>query len=368
MNTLFETGQDGGTATTHDWLTPPEILQALGAFDLDPCASEHQPWPTARQQLTIRDDGLSKPWAGRVWCNHCSRFTGEFKHENVLNVQKDTDGEHAEFSAPKRDGGRPEIELQDVRARAGQKETGAAQSRPSRAAEAKGRKEPLSTEPQRQGIKTHSVNHRQPQAQAAKNFGSMELDLGGLGAMSTRMGTPLRLLRSQSPADTGPLHPVSGAELSGDSAEQYVASVPFVQYEQATSFASCLAKRPAATCADCGLPAFPCLIKPRVFCNPPYGPFAAKWLERCADHGNAIAFVFARTETAMFQDHVWPKADAMLFLRGRVQFRLPGGGRSGPAGAPSVLIAYGQGNASTLATCGLAGAFVRLRAAELEAA
>ena len=72
----------------------------------------------------------------------------------------------------------------------------------------------------------------------------------------------------------------------------------------------------------------------------------------------------SRTETAMFQDHVWPKADAMLFLRGRVQFRLPGGGRSGPAGAPSVLIAYGQGNASTLATCGLAGAFVRLRAHE----
>jgi len=128
VNTLFETGQDGGTATTHDWLTPPEILNALGIFDLDPCSSEHQPWATACHHLTIRDDGLSKPWVGRVWC------------------------------------------------------------------------------------------------------------------------------------------------------------------------------------------------------NPPYGPFASKWLERCADHGNAIAFVFARTETAMFQDHVWPKADGLLFLRGRVQFRLPGGG------------------------------------------
>lgn len=162
MNTLFETGQDGGNATTHDWLTPPEILQALGPFDLDPCASEHQPWATATQQFTIRDDGLCKPWAGRVWC------------------------------------------------------------------------------------------------------------------------------------------------------------------------------------------------------NPPYGPFAAKWLERCADHGNAIAFVFARTETAMFQDHVWPKADAMLFLRGRVQFRLPGGGKAGPAGAPSVLIAYGEANADCLSRCSIDGAFVRL--------
>lgn len=170
MNTLFETGQDGGTATTHDWLTPPEILQALGDFDLDPCASEHQPWRTAREQLTIRDDGLARPWAGRVWC------------------------------------------------------------------------------------------------------------------------------------------------------------------------------------------------------NPPYGPFAARWLERCADHGNAVAFVFARTETTVFQEQVWPKADAVLFLRGRVSFRLPGGGRSGPAGAPSVLIAYGRNNADVLATCGIAGAFLRVKSMEAEAA
>lgn len=162
MNTLFETGQDGGTATTHDWLTPPDILQALGEFDLDPCASEHQPWRTARRELTIRDDGLKQPWAGRVWC------------------------------------------------------------------------------------------------------------------------------------------------------------------------------------------------------NPPYGPFAARWLERCADHGDAIALVFARTETAVFQDFVWAKADACLFLRGRVAFRVPGGGRAGPAGAPSVLIAYGQQNADCLKVCGVPGAFVPL--------
>lgn len=166
MNTLFETGQDGAAATTHDWLTPPELLQALGPFDLDPCASEHQPWRTAAVQHTIRDDGLSRPWHGRVWC------------------------------------------------------------------------------------------------------------------------------------------------------------------------------------------------------NPPYGPFAGRWLERCAEHGNAIAFVFARTETAMFQDHVWPKADAVLFLRGRVSFRLPGGGRAGVSGAPSVLIAYGAANAEALRRSGIKGAFVPVRKGE----
>jgi hypothetical protein len=163
MNALFETGNDGGTATTHDWLTPPEILGALDGFDLDPCASQYQPWKTAEKQYTIEDDGLKKEWQGRVWC------------------------------------------------------------------------------------------------------------------------------------------------------------------------------------------------------NPPYGHMAARWLERCADHGNALAFVFARTETVMFQDFVFAKAAALLFLRGRVAFRLPGGGKSGPAGAPSVLIAYDQANADVLRRSSINGAYVQLR-------
>ena len=136
MSVLFQTAGNGSQAGTHDWLTPPEILHALGEFDLDPCASEFQPWRTAKQQFTIRDDGFSRVWHGRVWC------------------------------------------------------------------------------------------------------------------------------------------------------------------------------------------------------NPPYGPFAARWLERCADHGNAIALVFARVDTASFQDHVFPKADAMLFLRGRLSFRLPGGGARRKCGCP----------------------------------
>ena len=54
----------------HDeWLTPPEILRALGAFDLDPCAPVVRPWETAARHYTVADDGLALPWAGRVWCN-----------------------------------------------------------------------------------------------------------------------------------------------------------------------------------------------------------------------------------------------------------------------------------------------------------
>lgn len=54
-----------------EWLTPPNIIKSLGnyGFDLDPCAPVNSPFKTARTQWNIKDDGLSKSWFGRVWCN-----------------------------------------------------------------------------------------------------------------------------------------------------------------------------------------------------------------------------------------------------------------------------------------------------------
>jgi hypothetical protein len=52
-----------------EWLTPPEIIKALGSFDLDPCAPINRPWATAANHYTIADMGLTKPWFGRIWCN-----------------------------------------------------------------------------------------------------------------------------------------------------------------------------------------------------------------------------------------------------------------------------------------------------------
>lgn len=52
---------------SNDWLTPPEIVAALGPFDLDPCASRRQPWRTAETQWTSR--GLDREWFGSVWLN-----------------------------------------------------------------------------------------------------------------------------------------------------------------------------------------------------------------------------------------------------------------------------------------------------------
>lgn len=55
--------------TTTTWLTPPDIIAALGPFDLDPCTPPYMPWETAAKRYTPLDDGLSKEWCGRVWLN-----------------------------------------------------------------------------------------------------------------------------------------------------------------------------------------------------------------------------------------------------------------------------------------------------------
>ena len=165
MDVSFETGGDGSKATTHDWLTPLWVLKPLGAFDVDPCASQTQPWQTAETQFTIVDDGLARDWVGRVWC------------------------------------------------------------------------------------------------------------------------------------------------------------------------------------------------------NPPYGDKAEKFLKRMSEHGNGIVLIFARTETKAFQKYCFERADGMLFLNKRVQFCLPDGTlpKTGGAGAPSVLIAYGANNVKALRDSNLGGYIVDLK-------
>lgn len=99
----------------------------------------------------------------------------------------------------------------------------------------------------------------------------------------------------------------------------------------------------------------------RVWLNPPYGTTLWPWLRRIHQHGNGIALIFNRSETAGFQNDVWPHADAMLFLRGRVKF-YDVEGRQAPSssGAPSVLVAYGNRNVEALERSGLAGYLVKL--------
>jgi hypothetical protein len=87
-----------------------------------------------------------------------------------------------------------------------------------------------------------------------------------------------------------------------------------------------------------------------VWCNPPYGPRAKFWIRRSAEHGQGIAFIFARTDTYLWQDDIFPTADGYLFMKGRVSFYMPNGQLhpQGNAGAPSALIAWGNDNRNKL--------------------
>lgn len=66
-------------ATKEEWLTPPNLIKALGPFDLDPCAppASRRPWDMATRHYCGAGegegaeavDGLLAPWVGRVWLN-----------------------------------------------------------------------------------------------------------------------------------------------------------------------------------------------------------------------------------------------------------------------------------------------------------
>jgi ParB family chromosome partitioning protein len=57
-----------------EWFTPPEYIEAakavMGAIDLDPAScSTAQQFVGAERYYTVEDDGLARPWFGRVWLN-----------------------------------------------------------------------------------------------------------------------------------------------------------------------------------------------------------------------------------------------------------------------------------------------------------
>jgi hypothetical protein len=89
-----------------DWLTPPEILRALGPFDLDPCASHFEawrPWETAPECWTW--GGLERAWHGFVWLNPpygpqtwpwLARLADYGRGIALTFARTETDGFHAE--------------------------------------------------------------------------------------------------------------------------------------------------------------------------------------------------------------------------------------------------------------------------------
>lgn len=95
----------------------------------------------------------------------------------------------------------------------------------------------------------------------------------------------------------------------------------------------------------------------RVWLNPPFHRHQVKhWVQRLADHGNGIALLHARTETAWFRP-IWENAEGLLFLAERLTFLRPDGTpHSHNSGAPAVLAAFGESNWEILRKCTIAGA------------
>lgn len=58
MNTSFERSKQ----TTDEWYTPKWIVDALGSFDLDPCAPENRLWNTAKRHITPSEDAYPEIW------------------------------------------------------------------------------------------------------------------------------------------------------------------------------------------------------------------------------------------------------------------------------------------------------------------
>lgn len=52
---------------SQSWITPKHIIDALGPFDLDPCAAWPAPWQCAKDGYVTR--GLERDWHGKIWLN-----------------------------------------------------------------------------------------------------------------------------------------------------------------------------------------------------------------------------------------------------------------------------------------------------------
>ncbi|HEX7313260.1 MAG TPA: DNA N-6-adenine-methyltransferase [Pyrinomonadaceae bacterium] len=67
--TAFNNKLDEGSKT--EWCSPPEIVSALGPFDLDPCAPVVPPFKLAETTFNVLTDGLKREWPrdAFVWLN-----------------------------------------------------------------------------------------------------------------------------------------------------------------------------------------------------------------------------------------------------------------------------------------------------------
>jgi phage N-6-adenine-methyltransferase len=78
-----------------------------------------------------------------------------------------------------------------------------------------------------------------------------------------------------------------------------------------------------------------------VFMNPPYGREIGRWIHKayCQSLKGAIivCLIPARTDTAYWHDIIFPYADKIEYLKGRLRFS-----NAGPAPFPSAIVIFGK--------------------------
>lgn len=100
----------------------------------------------------------------------------------------------------------------------------------------------------------------------------------------------------------------------------------------------------------------------RVWLNLPYSrKLIVPFIKKMTQHGNGVALIFNRMDIALWHDVIFPTADAILVLKGRLKFYRPDGSCGDSAGCGSVLVAWGEENAMALRNSGLPGKFINLR-------
>lgn len=91
-----------------------------------------------------------------------------------------------------------------------------------------------------------------------------------------------------------------------------------------------------------------------IWMNPPFGARngLVPWLDAFFAHGNGIALTPDRTSAPWWQDAA-ARADAVVFLRGKVKFEKPDGSLGKSPGTGTTLFAAGEIARAALLRCGL---------------
>ena len=91
-----------------------------------------------------------------------------------------------------------------------------------------------------------------------------------------------------------------------------------------------------------------------VWMNPPFGGRNGHvpWLKKFFQHGNGICLVRAYTSSGWFHDWA-PKADAVLFPKGKTKFVRPDGSLGGSPSSGIVLMSKGENATNALVNSGI---------------